>query len=123
MSWRAVQLQTYLADENAFLAGRYACAYTDTINWADKEYASGLVEMTDHYFDMYDANSAYPRGSVSGHEFSHIYGEENHPQQCNSSTDCNIMEGSSVNQAYRRFWWTTSSECEIEARFYNDAGC
>lgn len=101
-------------------AGVYARAHTsDSVQFTSgRERTATIAEGTNYCCDLYDANSAFERGSVSGHEFSHVFGEESHRAQCNSSTDCNLMESSSVSQAYRKFWWTSQSRSEIQARFH-----
>lgn len=106
-------------------ASTYGISYGDTARFgvSDNEWASSVVEMTNFCCDLYDANSAYERGIISGHEFSHVYGEEDEESGCNWwPTDCNIMQ-SGIDNSARRFYWRGDTMCEISARFYTGEEC
>lgn len=104
----------------------YGCAPADTTSYGyHGASASSVVEGTNYLGDLYDANSAYERGIISGHELTHIYGQENHRSHCKSSSECNMMK-TGVDNSYRHFYWSPdwpSTECEVEMRFHNNAEC
>lgn len=92
---------------------------SDRFHWS-KEWASAILEGTNYWGDFYDANSAYERGIVSGHELGHIYGEEDEVSGCRTwGIDCNIMQPDVDNSA-RSFYWESVSKTEIQCRFYHD---
>lgn len=121
-SSRAFQLWT-----RRDLTGQEGCAAVDTIRNppATNYWASAIVEGTEHPSDAYDANSAFQRGIVSAHEFTHIFGEENHPNGCRSfilNVQCNLMM-QHIPISWRAFYWEDHTFCEVQWRFWSDAEC
>lgn len=101
-------------------ASVYACApISDAFQYAG-EWSTAVVEGTNYCCDLYNANSAYEQGIISGHEFAHIYGEENHPSGCATWwTYCNIMQNNVDNSA-RKFYFELSTGYEIDRRYFEN---
>lgn len=98
----------------------YACVWmADGIHHWHAGDRSGVAEGSDYWDDWYNADSAYERGIVAGHELGHIYGEENHATYCRGSYDCNIMKAG-VHNSWRHFYWAESSRVEIRARYFEN---
>lgn len=107
----------------------YSCfgvAYTNQarmgVNGVNAQLASSVVEGYDNNCcDKYDPDETKQRGLVSGHEFGHIYGEEGHPSDYDSTKGgFNMMNNRwDVYVKEKAFWFTDASEFEIAEWYYN----
>jgi hypothetical protein len=101
----------------SFSSSAIGCAIPNQV-W-NGEWSSSIMTLSSA--TGYDPSKVAHRAQVSGHEWSHVYGEENHPGDCNGWWwDCNIMKHTL--QTYIEIWWTNHSKNEVWWRFHYNLG-
>lgn len=100
----------------------FGVADPNSVNGDAQEEAASVLEGINYDDDSYiDQDLTEHRGILSGHEFTHIYGEENHPVGC-PNTDCNMMDDrDSVTYYERSAYWLDSTADEVHSEVWYDS--